>query len=426
MRREAHRIRTEIRDMKAETSKKQVCLITPGHVSSCPRIVKEADALAEAGFDVTVVSGRSFEPVVALDRVILSHARWSHREVPVNRGWLRRAARKGLQLMGPRKVSLALARLLTTPGLPALTAAAVETGADLYHAHCLGGLAAAADASRQTGTPFSFDMEDFHEEESSAVMSNPTERAAVVRIMQDHLPRAAFVTAASPLIAQACTQRYGVAVIPLLNAFVPLTGAVARRSGPFTEGNPAKLYWFSQTVGPGRGLEEIVEVGARMRVPCVLQLRGFVSESYRSALAMEAAKSGVRIEFLSPGPPDEMVALAAEADLGLSLERSFPTNRDICLTNKVFVYLAAGIPQLMSTTKAQSEFAREIGAAAVLMDLGDPSACASTLDDLLSNACSLAEARAQAVLMGDRYAWAGEKRKFLAAVQQAVCSDSIR
>ena len=388
--------------------------------------MKEADALVEAGFDVTVVSGRNFEPVVALDRVILSRARWSHREVPVKRGWLRRAARKGLQLMGPRKVSLALAQFFTTPGLPALTAAAVETGADLYHAHCLGGLAAAAAASRQTGKPFSFDVEDFHEEESDAVMSNPTERAAVVRIMQDHLPRAAFVTAASPLIAQACTERYGVAVTPLLNAFIPLTGAVARRSGPFTERNPARLYWFSQTVGPGRGLEEIVVVAARMRVPCVLQLRGFVSDSYRSALAMEAARLRVRIEFLPPGPPDEMVALAAEADLGLSLERSFPPNRDICLTNKVFVYLAAGIPQLMSTTKAQTAFAREIGAAAVLGDLAEQSACAGALDALLGDVGRLADARAQAGRMGDRYAWAGEKRTFLAAVQQAVCSDSVR
>ena len=39
--------------------------------------------------------------------------------------------------------------------------------------------------------------------------------------------------------------------------------------------------------------------------------------------------------------------------MGLSLEESRPRNRDLCLTNKVFVYLLAGIPQLLSHTAAQ-------------------------------------------------------------------------
>src|SRR5580692_10063341 len=34
----------------------RVCLITPGHLSTNPRIVKEADALSEAGYEVTVIA----------------------------------------------------------------------------------------------------------------------------------------------------------------------------------------------------------------------------------------------------------------------------------------------------------------------------------------------------------------------------------
>ncbi|MFM8458169.1 MAG: hypothetical protein ACKOB0_04375, partial [Chthoniobacterales bacterium] len=117
-------------------TKKRICLITPGHVSSCPRIVKEADALVEAGFDVTLVSGRNFEPVVALDRAILARAKWKHREVVTNRGWqvgLRRAARKALQMLGVRNPSVCAAEMFVTPGLAVLVEAAVQTHADLYH-----------------------------------------------------------------------------------------------------------------------------------------------------------------------------------------------------------------------------------------------------------------------------------------------------
>jgi hypothetical protein len=150
-----------------------------------------------------------------------------------------------------------------------------------------------------------------------------------------------------------------------------------------------------------------------MKVHCVLQLRGFVSESYRSSLAAKAVNEGAKIEFLPPGEPDEMVALAAEADLGLSLEQNSPPNRDICLTNKVFVYLAAGIPQLMSRTRAQAAFAGEIGEAAILADLSDSEATAQRLDALLGDPEALDTARQQAALMGERFSWLHEKKKFL-------------
>ena len=36
---------------------RRICLITPGHVASTPRLVKNADALAAAGYEVHVVAG---------------------------------------------------------------------------------------------------------------------------------------------------------------------------------------------------------------------------------------------------------------------------------------------------------------------------------------------------------------------------------
>ena len=37
---------------------KRLCLVSPGHPASNPRLVKEAAALHGAGYDVTVVCGR--------------------------------------------------------------------------------------------------------------------------------------------------------------------------------------------------------------------------------------------------------------------------------------------------------------------------------------------------------------------------------
>jgi len=36
---------------------KKICLVSPGHVASNPRLVKEANSLVAAGYDVRVVAG---------------------------------------------------------------------------------------------------------------------------------------------------------------------------------------------------------------------------------------------------------------------------------------------------------------------------------------------------------------------------------
>ena len=55
-------------------------------------------------------------------------------------------------------------------------------------------------------------------------------------------------------------------------------------------------------------------------------------------------------------------------------------NRDICLTNKAFTYLLAGIPVLLSRTTAQSELAVELGDATELVDIYDTKGVAAALD----------------------------------------------
>ena len=48
----------------------RICLVSPGHLSSNPRLVKEADALHEAGYAVRVVAGDVTPSVRHLDNTI--------------------------------------------------------------------------------------------------------------------------------------------------------------------------------------------------------------------------------------------------------------------------------------------------------------------------------------------------------------------
>jgi hypothetical protein len=408
-----------------------VCLITPGHVASTPRLVKNANALVAAGYRVHVVAGRHYPPVDSLDAEIFASAGWSHAIVDYQsaprrlaHNLIRRAAR-GLVRCAVFATPAIAARAHQAE-IPRLVTAARLSQAQLYFGHCLAGLPTAAFAAQARRVPYGFDAEDFHDAETEDATADRAESTAR-RVLQTRLlPGCALFTAASPLIARHYQAAYGASAQSLLNVF-PRTEAPAApvNPGPITASRPARIYWFSQTVGPGRGLEAVVAILGRMSTPVELQLRGFAAPAYQSELSRLAVAAGMTraIRFLEPAPPAEMVRLAATADLGLSTEESHPLNRDLCLTNKIFAYLLAGLPQLLSETAAQTALAPELGAAALLADLSQPAKVAARLDAFFGLPAEVARARSAAWELGQqRFNWETEKVRFLEAVRTLIGS----
>lgn len=400
-----------------------ICLVTPGHLSSTPRIVKAADALAAAGHRVHVVAGAHYAPAEPLDAAILASAQWTTTRVRYLDGVAgalrrlrRRLARRRLAL-GP--APLALAARAQHAGVAALVRAAARVQAPFYFGGGgVAGLAATAMAARRTGASYGFDAEDWHEGESEFVLADPAERAAVHAVLHALLPDARVVTCAAPLIGEAFGAIRRQPPVCVLNVF-PLAQAPAAPVAPaaVSADRPAVLYWFSQTIGPGRGLEAVIDTMGRMRVPAELHLRGFVDDDYRRRLLAHAATAGARPPvFLPPASADAMVRLAAGAHLGLSLEQTQPPNRDLCLTNKIFTYVLAGLPQLLTPTRAQRALAPELGEAALLL-AGDPGLDAATIDTWLGDPKRQAPARDRAWTLGrTRFNWDREQTILLDAL----------
>lgn len=408
-----------------------ICLITPGHVSSTPRLVKEADALVAAGYRVHVVSGHYHPPAAALDASLLATVRWQHTPVTLRRD-LPSLARKTLRKLARLALSLGcsglrLAALAHHAETLRLAAAAARIPADLYLGHCLAGLPAAAFAARRRRVAYGFDMEDFHAEETEAALRNKPDRLAARLLCTRLLPGCRHLTAASPLIAEKCAQAYAARPAVLLNVF-PLAESPATPATPPapSETTPLRLYWFSQTIGPGRGLEAVIDTLALMQTPAELSLRGLCTDTFRHTLQSRATAAGLRtpLRFLPAAPPAEMARLAADHHVGLSVENTYPPNRDICLTNKIFTCLLAGLPVALTPTRAQSALAPALGEAALLLDFqNQPAQAAAALDALARSPARLASARARAwELSRTRYNWDTEQLSFLASITTALRS----
>jgi glycosyltransferase involved in cell wall biosynthesis len=413
----------------------RICLLTPGHLSTNPRLVKEADALVGAGHDVTIIAA--------------DYALWAHEadKIFASRSWrigrtLRFGPNAGLQarifqllrqrgarvMMALGVRNLAVVQAAWHPIAPDLLSAAKNIKADLYVAHYPAALPAAAIAARTHGAPFAYDAEDFHLGDYPEGPAYEPERRMIRAIEAHYLPQCTYVTAASPGIAEAYAQSYGIArptvvlnVFPRANAPAAATPKGSASPGP-------SIYWFSQTIGPDRGLECAVRAIGSARSQPHLYLRGTPVVGYLNRLQDLAEQAGVldRLHLLPPAAPSEMERLAANYDLGLVGETGHTLNRRIALTNKQFTYLLAGIPAVMSDTSAHRSFANEAGLAARLYSVNDWENLSVVLDSLLCDPDAISMARAAAWRLGrERFNWDLEKASLLDRIA-SICGASNR
>ncbi len=409
--------------------RRSVCIVSPGHLASNPRVVKEADALHAAGYRVTVIAGNLTAFVRPFDEEIVARAPWTVVRVDPASLAARLASRlaKALtQAWSPKAAGIPswLAAIAYSSQTSGLTRAARAVPADLYIAHYVAGLPAAAAAAQLHGAAVGYDAEDFHAGERTNDAGASREIALVREIESNFLPRCVHGTAASPMIALAYAELYGVKLVPVLNVF-PLMDA-GDGPPPVGDAHPKKelsAYWFSQTIGPDRGLQSFIQAMARTRARVTLHVRGSDHRGHgKNLLALaRSLQIGDRVELLPMESPFRMVEFARHYDIGLSLEADISESRRRCLTNKIFTYLLAGRPVLMSDTPAQTALAGELGPAAALVSLSDPGTISDQLDRWALSCEGLKAAREAAwQLARTRYNWQVEQQVFLASVARAL------
>ena len=407
-----------------------VCIISPGNLASNPRLLKEADALHDAGYTVTAVVCDYTRELREIDDEIAARAPWKVVRVPRPLG--ERAVAMGanrlarlLESAGGRAPVAMAARASGGPART-LRRAALEVPADIYIGHYTAGLAAAASVARRRGAMLAFDAEDFHPGEGIGGPGESFRMKLIETFEEATLPFCAYVTAASPMIGAAYARRYGVAPVTVLNVFpldmAPVPAPVRAPTGKLES---LRAYWFSQTIGPDRGLQAFLRAIPRAKTRLSIDIRGGDQWGHGDGLMSLARDLGIgdRVTILPKAPPDQMAVLAADYDIGLSLESDTPENRRLCLGNKIFTYMLAGLPLVMSDTPAQCDLALQLGAAATLVSLSDPDAMAAQLDRLAGSPDVMAIARGESLRLARcRYNWDVEKNTLLGVVGEAFAS----
>jgi glycosyltransferase involved in cell wall biosynthesis len=187
------------------------------------------------------------------------------------------------------------------------------------------------------------------------------------------------VVTTSPGYARVMASRYRIEP-PLVVRNVPEWRAnddrAARDDGP-----PLAVYFGALT--RNRGLPTALR--ALVRLPELrMRLVGPEAWGYRHVLLELAEQLGVgeRVEMLDPVPPERAAAVLADADVGLALIEPVCLSYRMTLPNKLYEYVAAGLPILASDIPVLAGEVREHGLGRVA-DPGDPAAVAVALRELL-------------------------------------------
>jgi glycosyltransferase involved in cell wall biosynthesis len=392
-------------------------------------MLKAADAFVCAGYRVRVVSTKSTPWATAADDALRATRRWdwtvidydrvTGRSLQLKTGVRVRAMQTIAKTIGPSSVPMSIAIRAYSRMHDELVRAVIAEPADLIYGGTTGALAAVAEAAAWLGVPYGIDFEDFHSGEHGGRDGDLVNTLAN-RIERYVIRSATFATAGSPMIADAYRHAHGVRPLAIHNTF-----SVAPDETAADSSDALRLYWFSQTLGQGRGLDDVVRAAGEAREPIELHLRATPIPQYLDSLRrlQAAAAPNLRLVVHDASEPDDMVRLARAYDAGLSCEEPEVVNKRLCLGNKIFTYLAAGTPVILSRTPAQSALERDLAAAAFGYECGDISGLACVLRSLARDASlRWASRRAAKAAAARRWHWEhpDDRGALLAAVASAA------
>ena len=262
---------------------------------------------------------------------------------------------------------------------------------------------------------------DSHELYSEQEFS-PWEKRRWSEIEARHIGACDAVITVNPSIASELERRYGIDhVNVILNA--DRCGAHLQRTRvlhrKFGLADDRQVLLLQGGLSAGRNLEVLVDAMAHVRnasVVLVVLGDGLLLDRLR-ARAAPMASSG-RVYFHPAVPQRDLPAFTAAADAGIIPYQATCLNNFYCTPNKLFEFIAAGIPVLASDLPEISRLVRgnDIG---LVGDMGSAGKIAALIDDFFGDPQRLAAWRDNLSTVRADICWETEERK-LVKIYQAL------
>jgi len=402
-----------------------IVILTGNHLSNNPRVIKEGTTLANAGYTVTVIGAWFDGGLKARDLEMQKSLPFSFKPAIDGAGnTLRRLKVRASVKLGA--VAHRFARFESRSQLGyayrGLRAAPHQLG-DLYIAHSEAAMAVAEDLLHD-GFLVGIDLEDWFSED----LPPEARKLRPIRLLRqlEHrlLTSGRYASCTSRAMSEALASEFGCSQPTVIYNAFPWSDRESM-DGLLNDRRDRRLpsiHWFSQTLGHGRGLEDLIAALPLVKHKAEVHLRGKPVSGFEHWLAErlpEAWRGRIMVHGLVSNA--ELLSRIAEHDIGFAGETTLIRSRDLTVTNKILYYLLAGLAVVASETAGQREVAMQVPGGVFLYPAGDASALAARLDALLGSADSLRQAKAAALDGAEQtFCWERQEQALLESVNRAL------
>ncbi|MBX2935133.1 MAG: hypothetical protein KF825_12885 [Ferruginibacter sp.] len=335
---------------------KQILFITTHNLATNPRLVKEMELALQNNFAVSVICFEFNNWSRQLNEELKNKfgSKINYTGIPGNRKplwpWLMSSLlfilSKWVLIFLPQSKFWLSVRCNKRSWLLMQALKKMSGNYQLLLAHNAGSFYPALQFATKHNIPLGIDLEDYHPGESKQERINNFFK----QLNRAILPKATFITAASPDILEHSEKDLGVALKNkrvVLNYF-PSTEfelSVANNSAGLS------LVWFSQNISFGRGLEQLIPV-IKNNPSIALHLFGHCNAHFKNQWLNDAEN----IHVHHPLPQVQLHRRLSQFDVGLAIEPGKDLNNELALSNKMLAYFQSGTFILASNTPAQSRF----------------------------------------------------------------------
>lgn len=396
-------------------SEPKICILTQSHLCRNPRVLKEAITLAEAGYQIQILTNSFCPQLHKQDSAAISQYPNICLQIVADlsktnfNSFTDKLINKFARFLNKKfglETSLSL-------GYGALRYfhKAKSTRADLYICH--------QELATHVGTKLleagykvGFDLEDWYSED----LLPQARKSRPVRLLKNAeqiaLNKGAFCITTSQAMAQKLSETYSSPLPGVIYNVFPSPGI---ENPTITFSRPLKLFWFSQTIGEGRGLEPFISLLNGLNNSIELHLLGNINTDYKETL-IRLMPGQHHLYFHDLVQPELLPAKIAAFDIGLALELDTPMSRNYTITNKFFQYIQSGLPVIVSKTAGQTEAFEQFKPGFMLSQ--KPALTEITqLYTWLNDDDALQTAKAKAIEAAKVHNWEYESKKLLTIIK---------
>ena len=404
-----------------------IVILTGNHLCNNPRVIKEGVTLSNAGYTVTVIGAWFDRGLKAQDLEMQKLLPFSFKPAidSTDDALLRLRLRASVKL---GTIAHRFARVESTSQLGYAyrgLRAASRQPANLYIAHSELGMDAAANLLRE-GWPVGVDMEDWYSEDLLPEARKSRPLRLLRNLEKELLTACSHATCPSRAMSEALAREFGCPQPTVIYNAFPWSDRESI-DGLFKDRKDRRvpsIHWYSQTIGHGRGLDDLIATLPLLKHEAEIHLRGKPVSGFENWLAHrvpEAWRERIKIHPLVSNA--ELLSRIAEHDIGFAGETPLIRNRDLTVTNKILHYLLSGLAVVASDTAGQREVAQQAPDGVFLYPSGDAQALAARLNALLESAGALRQAKAAALDAAKRrFCWERQEQALLESVNRALGS----